>query len=80
MNAIVVVDQNWGIGREGNLLVHLPGDLKYYKEKTIGNHIIVGRKTLESFPGGKPLPGRENIVLTRGIRGMQRTAASFVIL
>ena len=65
MNAIVVVDQNWGIGREGNLLVHLPGDLKYYKEKTIGNHIIVGRKTLESFPGGKPLPGRENIVLTR---------------
>ena len=52
MNAIVVVDQNWGIGREGNLLVHLPGDLKYYKEKTIGNHIIVGRKTLESFPGG----------------------------
>ena len=67
MNAIVVVDQNWGIGREGNLLVHLPGDLKYYKEKTIGKHIIVGRKTLESFPGG-------------GIRGMQRTAASFVIL
>ena len=65
MNAIVVVDQNWGIGREGNLLVHLPGDLKYYKEKTIGNYIIVGRKTLESFPGGKPLPGRENIVLTR---------------
>ena len=41
MNAIVVVDQNWGIGREGNLLVHLPGDLKYYKEKTIGNHNIV---------------------------------------
>ena len=50
MNAIVVVDQNWGIGRDGNLLVHLPGDLKYYKEKTIGNHIIVGRKTLDSFP------------------------------
>ena len=66
MNAIVVVDQNWGIGREGNLLVHLPGDLKYYKEKTIGNHIIVGRKTLESFPGGKPLSGREDMVRTRG--------------
>lgn len=67
MNAIVVVDQNWGIGKDGGLLVHLPGDLKYYKEKTIGNHIITGRKTLESFPGGKPLPGRENIVLTRDL-------------
>lgn len=65
MNAIVVVDENWGIGKDGGLLVHLPGDLKYYKEKTIGNHIIVGRKTLESFPGGKPLPGRTNVVLTR---------------
>lgn len=65
MNAIVVVDKNWGIGKDGELLVHLPGDLKYYKEKTIGNHIIVGRKTLESFPGAKPLPGRTNVVLTR---------------
>ena len=65
MNAIVVVDRNWGIGKDGGLLVHLPGDLKYYKEKKIENHIITGRKTLESFPGGKPLPGRENIVLTR---------------
>ena len=65
MNAIVVVDSNWAIGRDGNLLVHLPGDLKYYREKTLGNVIAVGRKTLESFPGGKPLPGRTNIVITR---------------
>ena len=65
MNAIVVVDSNWAIGRDGGLLVHLPGDLKYYKEKTIGNVTVVGRKTLESFPGGKPLPGRTNIVITR---------------
>lgn len=65
MNAIVVVDQNWGIGREGNLLVHLPGDLKYYKEKTTGNVIVYGRKTLSTYPGGKPLPNRTNIVLTR---------------
>lgn len=64
MKAIVVVDQNWGIGKDGQLLVHLPGDLKYFKEKTLGKTIIVGRKTLESFPGGKPLPGRMNIVLT----------------
>jgi dihydrofolate reductase len=64
MKAIVVVDNNWGIGKDGQLLVHLPGDLKYFKEKTMGKTIIVGRKTLESFPGGKPLPGRTNIVLT----------------
>ena len=65
MNVIVIVDNNWAIGKDGGLLTHLPGDLKYYKEKTIGNVTVVGRKTLESFPGGKPLPGRTNIVITR---------------
>lgn len=65
MNAIVVVDKNWAIGKNGDLLVHLPGDLKYYKEKTTGKVIVVGRKTLESFPNGKPLPNRVNIVVTR---------------
>lgn len=64
MNAIVVVDKNWAIGKNGGLLVHLPGDLKYYRQKTLGNVTVVGRKTLESFPGGKPLPDRTNIVLT----------------
>lgn len=64
MNAIVVVDENWAIGRDGGLLIHLPGDLKYYKSKTLGKKVVIGRKTLESFPGGKPLPGRTNIVLT----------------
>ncbi|MBQ6370419.1 MAG: dihydrofolate reductase [Firmicutes bacterium] len=64
MNAIVAVDRNWGIGRDNDLLIHLPGDLKYYKEKTIGNVIIVGQRTLESFPGSRPLPGRTNIVLS----------------
>ena len=65
MKAIVVVDENWGIGREGGLLVHLSGDLKYFKQKTMGKSMVLGRKTLESFPGGKPLPGRPNLVLTR---------------
>lgn len=64
MNAIVVVDKNWAIGKDNDLLVHLPGDLKYYKEKTTGKVIVIGRKTLESFPGGKPLPNRTNLVLT----------------
>lgn len=65
MKAIVVVDEKWGIGKDGDLLIHLSGDLKYYKEKTYGRTVIIGRKTLESFPGAKPLPGRENLVLTR---------------
>lgn len=65
MKAIVVVDENWSIGKDGGLLVHLPGDLKYYKEKTYGKTVVIGRKTLESFPGAKPLPGRANLVLTR---------------
>ena len=64
MNAIVVVDKNWCIGKDGGLLVHLSKDLKYFKEKTIGKTIIVGRKTLESFPGGKPLMGRKTIADT----------------
>lgn len=64
MNAIAVVDENWAIGKDGGLLIHLSGDLKYYKERTSGHVIVVGRKTLESFPGGRPLPGRTNIVLT----------------
>ena len=65
MNLIVAADKNWGIGKDGGLLCHLPEDLKYFKEKTLGSVIVYGRKTLESFPGGKPLPKRINIVLTR---------------
>ena len=67
MNCIVVVDKNWAIGKDNDLLVHLPGDLKYYKEKTTGKVIVIGRKTLESFPGGRPLPNRTNLVLTGNI-------------
>ena len=65
MNAIVVVDKNWGIGKDGGLLVHLPGDLKYFREKTLGKVLVMGRRTLESLPGGKPLPGRTTIVMTK---------------
>lgn len=61
---MVIVDENWGIGRNNELLVHLPGDLKHYKKTTLGKVIVIGRKTLESFPQGKPLPGRTNIVIT----------------
>lgn len=65
MNLIVAVDRNWGIGRDGKLLAHLPSDMKYFKEHTTGKVVVMGRKTLESMPGGKGLPNRTNYVLTR---------------
>ena len=65
MDLIASTDKNWAIGRGGKLLCHLPGDLRYFKEKTTGNTVVMGRKTLESLPGGKPLPNRKNIILSR---------------
>ena len=65
LKAIVVVDENWNIGKNGNLLANLPKDLKQFKKLTKGQFIIMGRKTLESLPRGKPLPERVNIILTR---------------
>lgn len=67
MNAIVVVDQNWAIGREGDLLFSLPTDMKRFRSLTLGGTVILGRKTLDSFPGGRPLPQRRNIVITRNV-------------
>ena len=64
MNLIVAADANWGIGRENKLLVSIPADMKYFRETTKGNIVIMGRKTLESFPQGQPLKNRVNIVIT----------------
>ena len=64
IHAIVAVDQNWAIGRQGDLLCHLPADMRHFKEVTMGHCIVMGRKTFESFPR-HPLPGRQNIVVTR---------------
>ena len=64
IHAIVAVDQNWAIGRQGDLLCHLPADMRHFKEVTMGHSIVMGRKTFESFPR-RPLPGRQNIVVTR---------------
>ena len=63
ISAIVAVDNNWGIGFNGDLLEHIPEDLEYFKQLTTGNIIIMGRKTWESLPK-KPLPKRRNLVLT----------------
>ena len=67
MNIIVAVDENWGIGKDNNLLTHIPEDLKYFKEKTLDKVVIMGRKTFESLPNRKPLPDRINIVLTTNL-------------
>ena len=67
MNCIVVVDQNWAIGCEGGLLFSLPTDMKRFRSLTIDGTVILGRKTLDSFPGGRPLPRRRNIVITRKV-------------
>ena len=67
IQAIVAVDENGAIGRQGELLCHLPLDMKHFKEVTMGHSIVMGRKTFESFPR-RPLPGRQNIVITRNER------------
>ena len=64
MNLIVNVSENWAIGRGNELLFHLSTDMKFFKSQTIEKTVVMGRKTLESFPGKKPLPKRKNIVLT----------------
>ena len=67
MNAIVIVDQNWGIGCTGRLLAHLPGDLRHFREKTEGNTIIIGRETFESM-GSRLLLDRETVILSRNTK------------
>lgn len=65
MNLIVAVDRNWAIGWNNQLLVRIPADQRFFRQTTTGKVIIMGRKTLESFPGGEPLRDRINIVITR---------------
>lgn len=64
MKLIAAQDRNGGIGKNGGLLMSLPTDMKYFRTTTTGHTVIMGRKTLESFPGGRPLPKRRNIVLS----------------
>lgn len=64
ISAIVAIDRNGAIGKQGKLLCHMPADMKHFKDVTMGHSIVMGRKTFESFPKG-PLPGRQNIVITR---------------
>ena len=63
MKTIVAVDEKWGIGKNTDLLFHLPEDMRYFREKTTGKIVVMGSNTLKSFPGGKPLKNRTNVVL-----------------
>ena len=64
MNLIANVDINWAIGKNNQLLIKIPADMKFFRETTTGKVVVMGRKTLESFPNGQPLKNRTNIVLT----------------
>ncbi|MCR5332008.1 MAG: dihydrofolate reductase [Lachnospiraceae bacterium] len=65
MRAIAAVDKNWAIGNRGQLLVSIPADQRFFRGETLGKTVILGRKTMDTFPGGRPLKSRRNIILTR---------------
>lgn len=77
MKAILSADKNWGIGCNNKLLVSIPSDMKFFRQTTTGKVVVMGRKTLESFPNGLPLKNRTNIVLT-GNREYQAKGAVIV--
>lgn len=64
MNLIVAVDKNWAIGYQNKMLISIPEDMRFFRDETMGKAVIIGRKTLETFQGGKPLKNRLNIVIT----------------
>ncbi len=65
MNIIVAVDKNWAIGKNNKMMWSIPADMKFFREKTTGHVVVMGRKTLESFPNGLPLKQRTNLILSR---------------
>lgn len=67
MKFIAAVDSKWGIGKNGRLLIRISEDQRNFRETTMGHVVVLGRKTLEEFPGGRPLKGRTNIILSRNI-------------
>lgn len=77
MNIIAAASRTWGIGKNNGLLFRIREDMRYFKEKTTGNVVVMGRKTLDSFPNGAPLPDRINIVITRN-RGFSREGVTAV--
>ena len=68
LTAIVMVDKNWGIGKDGDQLIYIPADLKRFKQLTTARPVIYGRKTMNTFPKGRPLPGRRNMILSNALK------------
>lgn len=66
MKSIVAVDKKWGIGKKNDLLFTLPEDMKFFRKTTLNKVVVMGSNTLKSFPEGKPLKNRVNIVLFPG--------------
>ena len=64
MNILTAVDRNWAIGNKNDLLIRIPNDHKHFREETTGKVVVLGRKTLETFPQGLPLKNRTNIILS----------------
>lgn len=64
MNVIVAVDENWAIGNKNELLISIPADHKFFRQETTGKVVVLGRKTLETFPQGLPLKNRTNIIMS----------------
>ncbi|MDO4304292.1 MAG: dihydrofolate reductase [Bacillota bacterium] len=64
MNLIVAVDENWAIGNKNELLISIPADHKFFRQETTGKVVVLGRKTLETFPQGLPLKNRTNIIMS----------------
>lgn len=77
MNIIAAVDRNWAIGRKGQLLVSIPNDHRHFRDETLGKVVVLGRRTLQTFPQGMPLAGRKNIILS-GDPGFQVKNAAVV--
>ena len=65
MNLIVAVDQNWGIGLHGKMLVTIPADQRFFRDETMGKVVVMGRKTYEALPTSHPLVNRINIILSK---------------
>lgn len=80
MNVIAAVDRNWAIGKDGDQLIYLSEDLKRFKALTTGHPVILGRKTLTTFPGGRPLKGRRNLILSRSTEFAPKGAEVFASL
>ena len=71
MKAIACADLGWGIGKGGDLIYNIPEDMKFFRAMTGGKTVIMGRATLESLPGGKPLPKRRNIIISKTLESVE---------